>query len=121
LLGAVAEFCAMAELIMPAVTTTARAMVERRDTERISLLANGHDLETPDHGRHREEVVTQLRAVHAVLEISSARVRCAHASASLASPHIDHAGETEATNPYVQGARRLHIPATLWSSMSCPV
>src|SRR5437762_13719557 len=34
-----AEFCAMAELIIPAVATAARAKVERKNTKRISLLA----------------------------------------------------------------------------------
>ena len=34
-LGTVAEFCAMAEFINPAVATTAAAMVERKKTERI--------------------------------------------------------------------------------------
>src|ERR671913_110152 len=95
--GAVAEFCAMAELINPAVATTARAMVERMDTERISLLADGHDLETPDHGRLHEDLGTRSRKADAVLEISYPPVR------------------------RLLSRNRLHTPVIPWSSMSCPV
>jgi hypothetical protein len=56
------------------ITAMARAMVERKNTERISLLADGHDLVTPDHGRLYEEVGTRLRDADAVFEISSSRV-----------------------------------------------
>jgi hypothetical protein len=49
-------------------------MVERKNTERISLLADGHDLVTPDHGRLYEQVGTPLRNADTVLEISSSRV-----------------------------------------------